>query len=284
MRIARDTLTAPDGLRMATWAWLPDDEAATLRGSVVITHGLAEHAGRYERLAGALVDAGFAVHAFDLRGHGASAGPRAQVHDVDELVADLRTVFDHVRAWQGGSLALFGHSLGGLVTLRAVQSGSVAPEALVLSSPFLRSPSAPPALVVRALTALGRVWPGAPAKRLDPSAMSRDPREVAAYRDDPQVTHDPVRLDTAIAMVRGAEAALALDVRPLTLPTLVLHGLADRVSDPGGSAELVARHPGVTHHVEPDGHHELFNDTCREHVTDVLVRWLTTRLPQRDEA
>lgn len=282
MRVVRDTLAAPDGLRLATHAWLPDDDAATPRASVLVTHGLAEHAGRYERLAAALVEAGLAVYAFDQRGHGASPGPRARVADVDALVVDLGSVVGHVRALRSGPLVLFGHSLGGLVTLRAVQTGVVEPDVLVLSSPFLRAPTTLPAPVVRVLGALGRLWPGAPAKRLDPSAMSRDPREVAAYRDDPQVTRDPVRLDTAIAMVRAAEAALAPDAPPLTLPTLVLHGLADRVADPRGSAELVARHPGVTHHVEPDGHHELFNDTCREHVTDALVRWLTARLPTAD--
>ena len=278
MRSIRDTLVTPSGQRLSTRAWLPDDDRADALPGVLIVHGLGEHIGRYERLAEVLVDAGIAVHGFDLRGHGESDGRRAWVRDVADLIDDVRAMAAHGRAWHDGPWALMGHSLGGLVALRAVQTGAVAPDALVLSSPLLRASPSLPAIIVRALVALARIAPGLPATRLDANAMSRDLTEVAAYRDDPAVSHAPVRLDTATAMVTAAAAALAPDAPPLTLPTLVLHGLADTVTDPGGSAELVARNPGVTHHVEREGRHELFHDTCREIVSDVLVRWLSSRL------
>jgi acylglycerol lipase len=278
MRSARDTLVTPSGQRLVTRSWVPDDDRIDARPGLLIVHGLGEHIGRYERLAGVLVDAGIAVHGFDLPGHGDSEGRRAWVRDVADLVDDVRAAVVWLRSAHDGPWALMGHSLGGLVALRAVQTGAVTPDALVLSSPFLRASRPPPSVVVRALVALARIAPGLPATRLDPSAMSRDPVEVAAYRDDPAVSHAPVRLDTATAMVTAAAAALAPDAPPLTLPTLVLHGLADTVTNPSGSAELVARNPGVTHHVEREGRHELFNDTCREHVSDVLARWLASRL------
>jgi len=278
MRSARDTLVTPSGQRLVTRAWLPDDDRSGELPAVLIVHGLGEHIGRYERLAGVLVGAGLAVHGFDLRGHGESEGRRAWVRDVGDLVDDVSAMAAHVRTWHDGPWALMGHSLGGLVALRAVQTGAVTPDALVLSSALLRASTALPPFVVRALMALARIAPGLPATRLDATAMSRDPLEVAAYRDDPVVSHAPVRLDTATAMVAAGAAALAPDAPPLTLPTLVLHGLADTVTDPRGSAELVARNPGVTHHVEREGRHELFNDTCRELVSDVLARWLTSRL------
>ncbi|WP_279432359.1 alpha/beta hydrolase, partial [Aeromicrobium phragmitis] len=60
-----------DGIAIATYSWLlPDDTMA--RGVVQIAHGLAEHAGRYDRFARALNDAGFHVVASDHRGHGQS--------------------------------------------------------------------------------------------------------------------------------------------------------------------------------------------------------------------
>ncbi|TVR92957.1 MAG: alpha/beta fold hydrolase [Trueperaceae bacterium] len=278
MRSARDTLVTPSGQRLVTRAWLPDDDRSESRPSVLIVHGLGEHIGRYERLAEVLVDAGLAVHGFDLPGHGESEGRRAWFRDVADLIDVVSVVATQLRTWNVGPWALMGHSVGGLVALRAVQTGSLSPDALVLSSPFLRASRMPPSIVVRALVALARIAPGLPATRLDPSAMSRDPVEVAAYRDDPAVSHAPVRLDTATAMVTAGAAALSPDAPPLLLPTLVLHGLADTVSNPSGSAELVARNPGVTHHVEREGRHELFNDTCRELVSDVLARWLTSRL------
>lgn len=278
MRSERDTLVTPSGQRLVTRAWLPDEGASGARPAVLIVHGLGEHIGRYERLAGVLVDAGLDVHGFDLRGHGESDGPRARIRDVADLIDDVVVVTRRFRGRHDGPWALMGHSLGGLVALRAVQTGAVSPDALVLSSPLLRASTSLPAFVVRALVALARIAPGLPATRLDPSAMSRDPVEVAAYRDDPAVSHAPVRLGTAAAMITAGAAALAPDAPPTKLPTLVLHGLGDTVTDPGGSADLVARNPGITHHVERDGRHELFNDTCREFVSDLLARWLTSRL------
>ena len=66
------------------------------RGAVALVHGLGEHSGRYERLAGRFTDAGFAVWAIDLRGHGQSPGARGDtrfapaLEDIDALRRALR--------------------------------------------------------------------------------------------------------------------------------------------------------------------------------------------------
>ena len=49
------------------------------RAAVQLTHGMGEHAQRYDHVARALNDVGFVVYAQDHRGHGASA-------DVDGVV------------------------------------------------------------------------------------------------------------------------------------------------------------------------------------------------------
>lgn len=275
MRHVRDTLLRSDGLRLATFAWLPEGEP---RASLVIVHGWGEHARRYGRLSEVLVADGFAVHGFDQRGHGASEGPRARARSLTPHVDDLAAVVANVRAWHDGPWALFGHSVGGLLALRALQRGVLEPNALVLSSPYLRPSHEPHPLVLRTLMLLARLAPRLPASRLDPAAMSRDPIEVEAYRTDSANLHGPVDLGTAAALIRAGVALRAADAPPLRLPTLVLHGSADRVADPAAAVALAERNPGVTLHVEPDGHHELFNDTCRAFITDELLRWLRVRL------
>src|ERR1700712_5404677 len=62
--------SSADDLTIATYSW--DTASATPRGVVQIAHGIAEHAGRYERLATALATAGSLVYANDPRGHGKS--------------------------------------------------------------------------------------------------------------------------------------------------------------------------------------------------------------------
>jgi pimeloyl-ACP methyl ester carboxylesterase len=59
-----------DGPALYLQAWRPT--AAPPRGVLVIHHGLADHGARYGDLARRLVDAGYAVWALDMRGHGRS--------------------------------------------------------------------------------------------------------------------------------------------------------------------------------------------------------------------
>ena len=271
-----DTQTR-DGLRLVSRTWLP---AGTPRGSVVLLHDVGEHVGRYERLAAALVDAGLRVHGYDQRGHGASAGRRARVRSVEHLVDDLALVVGRDEALGRGPWALVGQGLGASVALRAMQTNALAPapDALILAAPFLRPRRGPPPALTRPLALLARVASWLPFTLLDPATLSRDPAEVAAYRDDPSVAHRPLDVGTAAAMATAGAAALAPPTAPLALPTLVLHGSDDAICDPAASARLVARNPGITHHVEPDGRHALFHDTCRAFVTDLLVRWLLVRL------
>ena len=62
---------ARDGTTIATRTWR---SVGAPTASILLVHGIAEHAGRYEHVGGRLADAGFEVHGYDQRGFGASAG------------------------------------------------------------------------------------------------------------------------------------------------------------------------------------------------------------------
>ena len=109
-----------DGLSLHVTRWVPPTAP---RGTVVLVHGLGEHAGRYTHVAAALNAAGWRVLACDQRGHGQSAGPRGGIAAPDSLLADLSRVLDSARAEQPGPLVLLGHSLGGLVVQRSRSTG-----------------------------------------------------------------------------------------------------------------------------------------------------------------
>ena len=64
------TLNTAEGIELFVYRWNP---AGTHWAVVQIVHGLAEHAGRYARLAQELNAAGYAVYANDHRGHGRTA-------------------------------------------------------------------------------------------------------------------------------------------------------------------------------------------------------------------
>ena len=117
-------------------------------GSVLIVHGLYEHSGRYEHVGERLASEGFEVHAFDLRGHGATSGPRGHVGAFAEYYGDVGDRLSAIRASAAGRpLIIYGHSLGGLIALGYVlrtaggagTDGPPLPDLLVLSAPSLDS-------------------------------------------------------------------------------------------------------------------------------------------------
>ena len=63
--------TSADSTQIAAYRW---DPAGSPRAAVQLTHGMGEHAQRYEHVAQALNEAGFVVYAQDHCGHGASIG------------------------------------------------------------------------------------------------------------------------------------------------------------------------------------------------------------------
>lgn len=258
-----------DGLKLHYRAW----ELSEPRGTLLIVHGLGEHSARYRTMAADLRARGFSVYALDLRGHGRSQGRRGHVRSFLELVADVRAVLDVV----GGAWPRFllGHSLGGLVVLRVLQSASdkVATGA-VLSAPALALPPNSPRWKRVLGTLLSPILPTLPlANGIDPLHLSHDPDVVAAYRSDPLV-HDRVtpRFFTEASSAMARALAEADRVR---VPLLLLAPGEDRVvagaatlelADKLGERATLKRYPGLFH--------ESLNELGRDAVVDDVAGWL----------
>ena len=87
----------------------------------VIVHGLGEHSGRYEHVAAHLNAWGWAVVAYDHRGHGQSGGERGLLGTDRDYLHGLNMVLGEVvQAYPGHKLMLIGHSMGGLVARAAL--------------------------------------------------------------------------------------------------------------------------------------------------------------------
>ena len=249
----------------------------TPRATVLIVHGLGEHAGRYTHVADALLQAGFAVRAYDHQGHGRSAGRRGTLHTPDGLLQDLATVIDDTRRRAPDRpLALLGHSMGGLVVARAVAKQLRPVDALVMSSPALGIHANPVQKLL--LSVLPDLLPNLTiGNGLDPQWVARDAAVVKAYREDPLV-HDRISPRLGAWIWReGPKTIESAEHWPM--PTLLLYAGTDKLVDPAASDVFAQRAPAdrVQAQRYEAMYHEVFNDPEREQVLATVTQWLQVR-------
>jgi alpha-beta hydrolase superfamily lysophospholipase len=266
-------ITMRDGAQLALHRWIP---AGIPRGTVVIAHGLGEHAGRYAQLAGDLTADGWTVVAPDHRGHGLTPGRPGVLPAATAIRDDLLAIVAAERAASAAPVVLLGHSMGGAMAAWAIAHDPAAADGLVLSSPALRTDLS---AVQRVLMAtVGRAAPDlAVGNGLDANFISHDPAVVSAYRNDPLV-HDRVSPRLAQAIITAGEVSRAAASR-WTTPTLLLFAGTDTLVNSSGSMEFAQAAPAalVTWQRFEQLYHEIFNEVGREAPVRALLDWLTLR-------
>lgn len=234
---------------------------------VLLAHGYGEHAGRYEHVAAALVEAGAAVYAPDHDGHGCSGGERALVDDIEVPVRDLRTVEQVARdAMPDLPVVLIGHSMGGLIAARYAQQHGEGLAGLVLSGPAVgENPD------LMALVGMDPI----PEVPIDPAALSRDPAVGEAYAADELVHHGGFARETLMGLGAAIEA-VAAGPSLGALPTLWIHGEEDPIV-PLVHTRTAMEHLGgsaLSEKVYPGARHEIFNETNQDEVIGDTVAFV----------
>lgn len=303
MKIADFSLATADGVALFVHGWRPPGAPKAV---VQIAHGLAEHGGRYARLAAALSDAGYAVYAGDHRGHGRSVGSPQELGFFAERDGWRRCLDD---LWQlnrrlaaehpGLPIVMLGHSMGSFMVQQLISEHGAALAGAVLSGSNGKTP--PLAAIGRLVARLER-WRLGPRgrsalihalsfdafnKAFAPARtpydwLTRDPAEVDTYAADPLCGfRATVQLWIDLLDALPAIAAPALQARiPKDLPIHVIAGSRDPVSaNAKGLVQLLAAYRAaglrrVTHRFYPEARHELFNEINRDEVTEQLRSWL----------
>ena len=272
-----ERIATTGGLNLFVRSWRPDVPA---RAVVAICHGVKSHGGYYLWAGEQLAKAGFAVYALDLRGRGRSEGPRLFVEDIGEYLADVDALLAHARQRDPGlPVFLLGHSAGGVVSSVYTLEHQAELAGLICESFAFRVYA--PDFALPVLKWLGRVAPRLPVLRLPTAAFSRDPAVVQAMIADPLGVHTEAQPAATVgALVRAAER-LDREFPRITLPVLILHGTADRVTRPEGSQRFfdTAGSPDKTLKLY-DGHaHDLLSDVDRQKVMADITAWIDAHLP-----
>lgn len=302
-------LPASGGVELFVYRWLPPGPCKAV---VQIAHGLAEHAGRYARLAESLTAAGYGVYANDHRGHGRTCknttedplGFFAERDGWRLCVQDLWVVNRRIAAEHPGiPIVLLGHSMGSALAEQFMGEHGDALAGVVLSGPN-GNPTA--------LAAIGRFVLRLERLRLGPHGksklansltfgafnkgfapartafdwLSRDPAEVDQYVADP-LCGFPATIQLWIDLLHGWAASSRSSHRsriPKSLPIYTIAGDRDPVGAntkqlvPMLAAYRAAGLQNIQHKFYPEARHELFNETNREEVTRDLIAWLAKNL------
>ncbi|MDN5762610.1 MAG: lysophospholipase [Microlunatus sp.] len=284
-------LSQADGLPLTTYAW---EEVRELRGVVQLAHGLAEHAGRYDRLARVLNAAGYLGYAHDHRGHGATGSGSDSLGSFgaagwDGLVADVAAVGRSLADRHPGlPVFLLGHSMGSFAAQQAILDHSDVWSGVVLSGTTALD------LLVQAMAGAGGEASG------DLSAfnagfehrtgfewLSRDAAEVDAYVADPWCGFEAS--PDAMAQMFGAASRLAdpdaLATIRRDLPLLIVSGEADPLAGGGALVQAVGQRyseagiSDVSVQLFSQARHEIFNEINRDEITALVVDWLDAHTP-----
>ncbi len=219
---------------------------------------------------------GYALYAFDHRGHGKSEGERANVNVFREFVMDLGDFTEHVRqSHPSVPRFLLGHSMGGMVALQLVLEHPEKVDGLILSAAYVQNAADVSPLLLRLSRFVSRYFPSLPVQELNTSDLSRDDEVVRAYRSDPLIYHGKVKARLGAELLNAGPYVLARADCIHHLPLFVMHGDADKIAAPGGSQALynAVTSEDKTLKLYPGFYHELFNEPEEGPLRDVL-EWL----------
>jgi acylglycerol lipase len=271
-----DVLQTNDGIRLYTQAWLPD----TPRAVVILSHGYAEHSGRYDHFAKYLAEHGFAVYALDHRGHGRSEGERANVKVFDEYVNDLSRFVNSVREKHPTlKRFLLGHSMGGTIAAQLAIKQPNQVDGLLLSSPYLINAVSVPAPLMAVSGFVSRILPGLPTIKLASKDISRDPAVVKSYDTDPLNYRGGTKARFGTELL-GAGKYVFSHASTIKLPILIMVGTGDRIADARGSKKLfeMVGSSDKTLKIYDNYYHEILNDISKEKVYEDSLTWLQQHL------
>jgi alpha-beta hydrolase superfamily lysophospholipase len=257
--------------------WVPQ---SPITASVIIVHGYGEHGARYEALARPLNEQGVAVYTCDLPGHGRSPGARGIINRFDDMVDGLAAYVDGIEFdAPSAPRFLFGHSFGALLLGHYVLKQRPRVHGLIFSSGALKVGADISPALQRLSWVLNTFAPWVPAVTIRPELTSRIPASVERYATDPLVLHRPMRAGTGYQILL-ATRAFQDACATIADPVLIVHGTADRLTDPEGSRQFHDRAASTDKTlVFFDGaYHEMLHDLNAGEFINTIQEWISKRI------
>ena len=261
-----------DGKSLFARCWEPEKSSA---GVILFVHGLGEHSGRYERWANLFTNAGYSFLTFDQRGHGNSASQRGHTRSLDALMDDINLLYNKSdELFPGQPKVLYGQSMGGTLVLNFVIRYNHTPDALIVTSPWLKLYKEPDSLTMIISGFLKWFFPFLKtSNRIKPEQLSHDPEIISEYTRDPLV-HNRISLRMFYILYEAGLYALR-NIYKINCPLLLMHGSSDTITSPSVSeAYTLYTNDKTSFKLWDNQFHELHNELIYKEVFDFISSWL----------
>ena len=275
-------------------------------GHIHLLHGMAEHQQRYEGFAKLLVEAGYLVSSHDHRGHGETAiindapfGYFADQNGFERVVQDVHEVITGIQKEYGEYLlTLFGHSMGSFIARRysqlysellhnAIYCGTGATTSLhvmgnQIAKILVKSNGAKtPSRIMNRLS-FGSFNKGLPKVITNFDWLCSDEKVVQQYIEDTKcgfISTNQFFVDLTTGLITINKSEEINKIRK-DLPVLFIAGSDDPVGEKGKGVYKVAKQyekaqmTEVAVYLFEGMRHEILNEKNKQHVYDVVLRWL----------
>jgi alpha-beta hydrolase superfamily lysophospholipase len=258
---------------------LSPDQRNPVKGVIGIVHGMGEHTDLYLHVAEMFNEHGFAVLMFDQRGHGHTSGQRGHAPSYEHLLEGVDLLlFEAERRYPGIPRFLYGHSMGGNVTLNYLLRRKPDISGAISTGPWLKLAFEPPLIQVAIGGILQWVYPKYSNNRpMKPDNLTTDPEMIKRIQEDP-IRHGHITAKYFFGVMRAGRWALQ-HASELSVPLLLMHGGDDKVTSIQASKQFVQLAGERCEFREwPEFKHELHNERNRANVFAVMAEWMNRRI------
>lgn len=282
------------------------DPESTVKATLLIVHGMADHSGRYQRFAQFLADNGIAVATYDQLGHGRTIKSREELgffalqHPVQSLLKDVIIMADRLKSRHPNvPHFVFGHSMGsfivrtvmkhhaqdfaGAILMGSADSSLISKVMLPLNSVLAKAaPKKPNLLFADVMNELLNRKLGRKITTSKFAWLSENPKNIKNYEADPLTgfafTNNGF-LTLFALMLAGLNKNWAATIRK-DFPMLFVSGENDPVGNMGRDINRVVKRlqkQGFNHidkRLFPNMRHEPLHEQHFEVVYHDILKWL----------
>lgn len=244
------------------------------KAAVILVHGHGDHSGGLHNISFGLVQEGYIVYSFDLRGHGKSSGKRGFIKSWDEYRGDLHEFRKLVSKKQPRlPLYIMGHSMGGVIALDYAIDFSSGISGIIAIAPALSYE------VTRfeqlGITLMGKIKPDLSInKSRNFQVMTKNSAMAAKFYSD-TLRHNTITPGLGRGLIQGVTSVLN-QAHLISMPFLLQYGLRDKITPPTKLGyffkQVSSKDKQLVEY--PAAKHRPFDGAGKEQFLRDLITWL----------